>query len=178
MKKKPLPLPHVYDLIEPGPVALLTTMTGKQANVMAMSWHMMVDFEPPTLACVISNRNHMFGILKKTKECVVNIPTVELARRVVACGNISGLNLDKFESFGLTPRAAALVHAPLIDECYANLECQVTDTTLVEQYNIFIMVVVKAWIDLSKKNPRTIHHRGKGVFVVDGRTIKLPSGAR
>jgi flavin reductase (DIM6/NTAB) family NADH-FMN oxidoreductase RutF len=178
MKKRPLPLSRVYGLIEPGPVVLVSTTIGEHTNVMTMSWLMMVDFEPPTLACVISNRNHTFGILKKTRECVVNIPTVELARQVVACGNTSGLKTDKFKSFGLTPRAAALVHAPLIEECYANFECRVIDTTLLEQYNIFIMVVVKAWVDRSQKNPRTIHHHGKGVFVVDGRTLKLPSRAK
>jgi hypothetical protein len=40
---------------------------------------------------------------------------------------------------------------------------------------VFICEVVKAWIDRSQKNPRTIHHRGSGVFVVDSETIKLPS---
>lgn len=178
MKKSPLPLSQVYRLIGPGPVVLVSTMDEMHPNVLTMSWHMMVDFEPPTIACVISNRNHTFNILKKTKECVVNIPTVELARQVVACGNTSGLNIDKFKLPGLTPRAAAEVHAPLIDECYANFECRVIDTKSVERYNIFIMVVVKAWIDRSKSNPRTIHHNGRGVFVADGRTIKLLSRAK
>jgi hypothetical protein len=49
------------------------------------------------------------------------------------------------------------------------------NTKLATQYNIFIVEVVKAWIDRSKKHPRTIHHRGCGTFVVDGKTIKLPS---
>lgn len=162
-------------MIEPGPVVLVSTMIGERVNVMTMSWHMMIDFEPPILACVISNRDYTFDILKKTKECVINIPTVELARKAVACGNTSGRNIDKFKEFGLTPSAAACVHAPLIDECYANLECRVIDTKLVTQYNTFIVEVVKAWIDGSQKNPRTIHHHGKGIFVVDGKTIKLPS---
>jgi hypothetical protein len=46
---------------------------------------------------------------------------------------------------------------------------------MVEKYNFFILEVLKAWIDPSKKDPRTIHHRGKGMFMVDGRTIKLDS---
>ena len=162
-------------MIEPGPVVLVSTMIGERVNVMTMSWHMMIDFEPPILACVISNRDYTFDILKKTKECVINIPTVELARKAVACGNTSGRNIDKFKEFGLTPSAAACVHAPLIDECYANLECRVIDTKLVTQYNTFIVEVVKAWIDRSQKHPRTIHHHGCGTFVVDGETIKLPS---
>lgn len=175
MAKKSLPLSQVYRLIEPGPVVMVTTASGGRANVMTMSWHMMIDFEPPILACVISNRDYTFNILKRTKECVINIPTVELAKKVVACGNISGRNVDKFKKFDLTPSAAAYVQAPLIKECYANLECRVIDTKLVTQYNIFIVEVVKAWIDRSQKHPRTIHHQGKGTFTVDGETIKLPS---
>ena len=175
MTKKSLRLSQAYRLIEPGPVVMVTTASGGRANIMTMSWHMMIDFEPPILACVISNRNYTFDILKKTKECVINIPTVELAKQVVACGNTSGRNIDKFKEFGLTPSDAACVQAPLIDECYANLECRVIDTKLAKQYSIFILEVVKAWIDRAQKHPRTIHHHGCGTFVVDGETIKLPS---
>ncbi len=175
MTKRSLPLSRVYRLIEPGPVVMVTTASGTRANVMTLSWHMMIDFEPPLLACVVSNGDYTFEILKKTKECVINIPTVELAAKVVACGNTSGRKVDKFQKFGLTPSAAEHVRAPLIQECYANLECRVTDTRLVNQYNIFIVEVVKAWIDRSRKDPRTIHHRGRGIFAVDGEIIKLPS---
>lgn len=175
MTKRSLPLSQVYRLIEPGPVVMVTTANGARANVMTLSWHMMIDFEPPLLACVVSNGDYTFEILKKTKECVIAIPTVELAEKVVACGNASGRKVDKFRKFGLTPSAAKRVRAPLIKECYANLECRVTDTRLVNQYNIFIVEVVKAWIDRSQKDPRTIHHRGRGIFAVDGKIIKLPS---
>jgi len=135
----------------------------------------MIDFEPPIVGCVISNRNHTFGMLKATKECVINIPTVELAAQVVACGNSSGRSLDKFEAFSLTPVRAAVVQAPLIAECYANLECRVVDASMVTRYNLFILEVLKAWVDPSRKRPRTIHHLGRGSFMVAGRTIKLPS---
>ena len=175
MAKRPLPLAEVYRLIEPGPVVLVSTMSGGRANIMTMSWHMMVDFEPPIIACVMSNRDYSFEALKKTRECVINVPTVELAKKVVGCGNTSGRDVDKFKKFGLTASAASSVRAPLIDECYASLECKVIDTKLVTQYGIFILEVVKAWIDPSNKHPRTIHHQGKGKFVIDGETIKLPS---
>src|SRR5208337_4347300 len=89
MNKTSLPLSQVYRLLEPGPVVLVTTSRGGRANVMTMSWHMMVDFEPPTIACVISNRDFTFDILRETRECVINIPTVELAKQVVGCRNTS-----------------------------------------------------------------------------------------
>ena len=99
----------------------------------------------------MSNRNFSFEALKKTKECVINIPTSELATQVVGVGNTSGRTIDKFSQFQLTQTAAKYVNPPLILECFANLECKVVDTKLVSQYNIFIMEVLHAWIDPTKK---------------------------
>jgi flavin reductase (DIM6/NTAB) family NADH-FMN oxidoreductase RutF len=175
MAKKSVPFSKVYQLIEPGPVTMVTTSYKGKPNVMTMSWHMMVDFEPPILACVMSNRNYSFEILKKTKECVINIPTVELTAKVVGVGNTSGRNGDKFEKFHLLQEKASKVEAPLLSECYANLECKVIDMKMSNKYNLFILEVVKAWERPSKHKPQTIHHRGNGLFVVDGKEIKLPS---
>jgi flavin reductase (DIM6/NTAB) family NADH-FMN oxidoreductase RutF len=175
MSRKSLSLSKVYGLLEPGPVVLVTTSYGTKPNIMAMSWHTMMEFEPPLIGCVISNRNYTFNILKTTKECVINIPTLDLVEKVVGCGNTSGRKIDKFEVFGLTQVSAECVKAPLISECYANLECRVVDDKMVAEYNFFILEVLKAWIDPTRKDQRTIHHRGRGVFMIAGETIKLPS---
>ena len=175
MAKRSFPLSRVYGLLEPGPVLLLTTAHKGEVNVMTLSWHTMMEFEPPLVGCVVSDRNFSFEALKATRQCVLNIPTKELAEKVVDCGNISGRRTDKFKTFGLTPLPAKLVGAPLISECYVNLECRVADTRLLNRYNFFVLEVLKAWIDPSRKDPRTLHHRGRGVFMVAGKTIKLPS---
>lgn len=175
MARKSLPLSRVYGLLEPGPVVMLTTSRKGVPNIMTLSWHTMMEFEPPLVGCVVSGRNHSFDALLATKECVINIPTAELAEKVVDIGNSSGRKVDKFAAFNLTPVAATRIEAPLIAECYANLECRVADTRLVNKYNFFILEVLKAWIDHAVKNPCTLHHRGKGVFAVDGKLIKLPS---
>lgn len=174
-RKKPLPLAQVYGLLEPGPVVLVTTAHGNRANIMPMSWHTMMEFEPPLVGCVISSLNHTFATLKKTGECVINVPTVELTKQVVGCGNTSGKTVDKFQMFRLTPIPASRVRAPLIAECHASLECKVVDRKLAAKYNFFVLEVVKAWIDPRRKRPRTIHHHGEGVFHVPGRTIHMPS---
>ncbi|MCR4304097.1 MAG: flavin reductase family protein [Gallionella sp.] len=175
MAKRTFPLSKVYRLLEPGPVVLVTTAHKGKANIMTQSWHTMMEFEPPLVGCVISGRNHSFDALVATKECVINIPAAELAKQVAGIGNCSGKKVDKFRKFKLTPLPASLVAPPLIAECYANLECRVTDTRMVNKYNLFVLEVIKAWIDTSIKNPRTLHHQGNGVFMVAGKTIKLPS---
>lgn len=174
-EKRSIPLSRVYQLLELGPVVLLTTAGAARPNAMPMSWHTMIEFEPPLVGCVVSNRNHSFGTLLATRECVINIPTVELASKVVECGNSSGRTVDKFLRFGLTPMVATKVGAPLIEECYANLECKVVDTRMVAKYSFFILEVVKAWLDSRRPKPRTIHHLGRGRFMVAGRTITLSS---
>ena len=175
MSKKYLPLSKVYGLLEPGPVVMVTTALARRSNIMTLSWQTMMDFEPPLVGCVISDRNYSFGMLKASGECVISIPTVEIAEKVIGCGNTSGKTTDKFKKFGLTPLPASQVGAPLIKECYANLECRVTDTGMVDKYGLFVLKVVKAWIDPSVKNPKTIHHLGHGNFMVDGEKIKLKS---
>ncbi len=173
--KKNFPLSKVYSLLEPGPVVMVSTAYKGQQNVMTMAWHTMIDFEPPLFGCVISERSHTFSLLKASKQCVINIPTVEIIDKVVGVGNTSGSKVDKFAKFGLTPAAASQVNAPMVAECYANLECKVIDAKLATKYNFFILEVVQAWIDPKQKDPRTVHHRGHGVFTIDGETIKVPS---
>jgi flavin reductase (DIM6/NTAB) family NADH-FMN oxidoreductase RutF len=166
MAKHSYPLSKVYGLLEPGPVLLLTTAHKGRANVMTMSWHTMMEFEPPLVGCVVSGRDFSFVALKATRQCMLNIPTAELKAKVVACGNTSGRRVDKFALCGLTPQPAETVTAPLLAECYANLECRVVDTRLMNRYNFFVLEVQKAWIDPTCKDPRTLHHRGQGAFMI------------
>jgi flavin reductase (DIM6/NTAB) family NADH-FMN oxidoreductase RutF len=178
MAKRSFPLSKVYGLLEPGPVVLLTTAHRGRANVMALSWHTMLEFEPPLVGCVVSEANFSFTALRLTRQCAINIPTADLSAQVVGCGNASGRHLDKFEAFGLTPVPASAVDAPLIAECYAHLECQVADTRLMRRYNFFVLEVLSAWVDAARRDPRTLHHRGRGSFMVAGPTVKLPSVMR
>ncbi|MBK6790078.1 MAG: flavin reductase family protein [Betaproteobacteria bacterium] len=178
MAKRSYPLSKVYGLLEPGPVVLLTTAHRGRANVMTLSWHTMLEFEPPLVGCVVSGADFSHTALRLTKQCVINIPTVELSAQVVGCGNTSGRRLDKFQAFGLTPVPARRVVAPLIAECYASLECRVADTRLMKRYGFFVLEVLQAWVDPACQDPRTLHHRGRGAFMVAGEAVKLPSRMR
>lgn len=112
MSKKSLPLSKVYGLLEPGPVVLVTTAQNNKPNVMTISWHTMMGFEPPLVGCIISNNNYSFEILKATNECAINIPTVDITEKVVNCGKTTGKCTDKFKEFGLTPKSAHLFLPP------------------------------------------------------------------
>ncbi|MDK2974577.1 MAG: hypothetical protein PWP08_948 [Methanofollis sp.] len=169
-----LPLSRTYRFIEPGPVVLVATLHKERINIMTMSYHMVVqDGNQPLIGCIIGPWDHSFEALQETGECVIAIPTVDLASTVVEIGNCSGDEIDKFKTFGLTAMRARKVKPPLLAECLVNLECRVFDTSLVDKYNFFILAVVKAWIDPDRKERRTIHHNGDGTFVVDGEILNL-----
>lgn len=170
---KKYPLHKAYQFIEPGPVVMVTTANEGHFNIMTMSWHMAMEFTPPLIACIIGPWDYSFVALKKTKQCVIAIPTVDLIEKVIDIGNCSGKDVDKFEKFNLTPVPGKKVGAPLIRECLANLECRVVNTTLVNKYGLHVLEVVEAWIDPKRKERRTFHANGDGTFVVDGKVINL-----
>ena len=169
---KELPLAKAFQLIEPGPVVLVTTAHKEKANVMTLSWHMVMDFTPQ-IGCVIGPWDFSYTALRATRECVLAIPTVDLAGKVVDIGSCSGRDVDKFKKFKLTPLPAELVKAPLIAECLAHIECRVVDDRAGKKYNLIVLEGIKAWIDPDRKERRTFHANGDGTFVVDGRTLNL-----
>lgn len=178
---RPLPLSKAFTLLEPGPVVLVTTSDGRRNNVMTISWTMVTDFAP-RFALTTGAWNHSFQALKRTLECVIAIPGVDLLDEVVGIGTCSGADTDKFAQFGLTPVPAKVVKAPLIKECLANIECRVID--LVRKHDIVVLEGVAAHVTASRRERRTLHAVGDGTFVVDGRKLnrrrqmaaKIPAG--
>lgn len=175
MAKKSFPLGEVYAILEPGPVVLLTTALKGAKNVMPMSWLTMMEFEPPLIGCVVSAANHSFGLLRASRQCVINVPVVASIVASVRAGNCSGRSVDKFAAFGFKPLPAERVEAPLIAECPVNLECKVVDTRMVARYNLFVLEVAQAWRDPRPRRLETFHHLGHGRFMVAGRTRVVPS---
>ncbi|MGB4064009.1 MAG: flavin reductase family protein [Azonexus sp.] len=176
-----LELNKAFTLIESGPVVLVTTHDDEKDNIMTISWTMVIDFTP-VFAITTGEWNHSYAALRKHRECVIAIPTVDLLDTVVGIGTCSGADTDKFARFKLTPVPAKLVKPPLIKECLANIECKVID--IIEKHNIVVLEAVAAYIDSDRKETRTAHAVGDGTFIVDGRKIdrkkmmaaKLPPG--
>ncbi len=183
MSMKRLVLGKAFTLMESGPVVLITTHGRKKDNVMTISWTMVNDFAP-AFAITTGSWNHSFAALRKTRECVIAIPTVDMLDTVIKVGTCSGADTDKFGTLALTPMKGKHVEAPLIKECLANIECRVVD--IVKKHNIVVLEGVAAYYDAARKEKRTVHAVGDGTFIVDGRKLsrkammreKIPAGVR
>ena len=169
------PVSNVRRFLEPGPIVLVSSAWRGERNIMTMGWHTVMEFTPSLVGCVIAGGNHSFELVRRSRECVINVPTTALTDTAVGIGNCSGAAVDKFEKFKLTAEPANKVGAPLIAECHANFECRLKDDRLVDSYNFFIFEVVKAHVARRPRHPQTLHYTGDGVFMVSGKIISRRS---
>jgi len=76
--KKAFPLSKIRRFLEPGPIVLVSSAWKKESNIMTMGWHMMMQFSPALFGCYIWDGNHSFEMIRRSKECVINVPTADL----------------------------------------------------------------------------------------------------
>jgi len=162
---------NARSLLEPGPVVLVSSAWCGQTNIMTMGWHMMIGFTPALFGCYIDESNHSYDMVRRSKECVINLPTADLLEQVIGIGDCSGADSDKFALFGLTPEKADEVAAPLIAECYASFECRLADAHPNPNHSLFVWEIVRAHVARRRTAPKTLHYRGNGRFMISGREI-------
>lgn len=168
-----------YLLLNHGPVTLVSSAHDGRRNVMAASWAMPLDFDPPKVAVVVDGRSFTRELIEGSGEFVLSIPSKAIADKVLAVGTQSGREMDKFAAYEVATSPATKVLAPLIDGCVAWLECKVIPEVHNQQrYDLFIAEVVAAWADPAVFNDgrwsfdtdaeRTIHYIAGGSFLATG----------
>lgn len=169
-KKHDFPVSEVRRFLEPGPTIMVTSAWKGERNVMTMNWHTLLEFTPSLVGLMIAPGDYSHDLIRKSKECVINVPEAWMMNKVIAAGNTTGAETDKFKDLDLATTKAKKVKAPLLRECFANFECKVVE--FIPRYSLFICKVVKAHVASSPKYPQTMHYRGEGVFMISGKNIR------
>ena len=143
---------------------------------MTMGWHTVMEFAPSLVGCCIFS-DYSSDLIKRSRECVINVPTVDLASKVVGIGNCSGRDVDKFAKFKLT-RSRRQGQCAADRGVLRQSRMQAGRRQPGGGINFFILEVVKAHVGDRPRYPRTIHYRGDGVFMVSGRHINLRSNSK
>ena len=161
---------EAFTFLEPGPVTLVTASDGQHDSLMTISWTMAVDYAPncPT-AIFYGLWNHTFSVMMETGECVISVPSADMAERVVRMGTESSSDVDKFQKYALTKARGCVVAAPLVEECIASLECKVED--YFEKYGLVILCCKKLWVNPQKEFAPMLHANGDGTFRTDSDKI-------
>jgi flavin reductase (DIM6/NTAB) family NADH-FMN oxidoreductase RutF len=134
-------------LLEPGPVVLVTSLFRSHPNVMTAAWLSPLGFDPPLITLAIHPGRLTHELVSKSEMFGISIPTMDLIRAVHMCGLVSGHQIDKFESAGLTPIDPLEIEAPRIDECVAHLECGVIERVSLADHDLFIGQILAAEAD-------------------------------
>ena len=77
-KKRAFPVAKARRYLEPGPIVLVSSRWQGATNIMTMGWHCVMEFSPSLVGCLISNGNHSFEMIRRSGECVINVPTTTL----------------------------------------------------------------------------------------------------
>ncbi|MEG2804715.1 flavin reductase family protein [Stenotrophomonas sp.] len=170
-RKYDFPVDQVRRFLEPGPIVLVSSAFKGERNVMTLGWHTVLAFSPSLVGTMISSGNHSFELIRRSRQCVINLPGPDLLDTVVGIGNCSGAQVDKFARFGLDTTAASEVQAPLLAQCPASFECRLHDAGQVKRHGFFIWEVVKAHVAKAPKRPKTVHYRGDGQFMLSGEEV-------
>ncbi len=168
-KKNAFPVERVRRFLEPGPVVLLSTAWRGERAIMTLGWHMMLGYD--LVGTYIWQANHSHALARRSRQCVINLPTEALLDTVVRIGNCSSRDGDKFERFGLTAVPAREVDAPMVGDCHASFECRLHETRITAEYPLFVWRVVRAHAAVRPRWPATLHYRGEGRFMVAGREL-------
>lgn len=122
----------------PTPVVLVSCGSIEQPNIITIAWVGVICSSPPMLSISIRPSRYSHGLIKESREFVVNIPTADQLEKVDYCGLVSGREADKFAACDFTAVPASRVHTPLIAECPINLECTVAQIISLDCHDMFL----------------------------------------
>ena len=162
----------VRHVLEPTPIALVTSRVEDYSNIMALGWYTLLDLNPLLIGCMISTQCYSNSLIQVSRQCVINVPDESMAEVVWQIGNSTGTEIDKFKTFSLTPIHCVSVQAPMIAECFASFECDLYEESAIKDYNFFVFEVRHAHLADSIDTFRTLHYRGNGEFSRSGRYLK------
>lgn len=184
-QRQAVDLPRAYRLLNHGPVVLVSSAHGGQRNVMAASWSMPIDFDPPKVAVVIDKSTLTRSLVEGSGTFALNIPLRPLAAATEIVGTESGRDGDKFAALGLATFPAEKIDAPLLMGCAGWLECRVIEEPHnQEAYDLFLGEVIAAWADptafsngrwhFAPGAARSLHYIAGGAFFETGESFCVP----
>lgn len=183
--KVEIPVDQAQRLMAPRVTCLLTTRYRGQVNVMALSWACPISVAPTLILMAIHPSTYPHDMLKRSQECVLNIPGRPLAEQTIRCGTLSGADVDKVQVIGLALESGRRVQVPWLEACLAHVECGIVDVITPGDHSLFVAEVLGAWAEEEAFNGvwlapedneelQPLLHLGGRQFSLLGKKVTLP----
>ena len=179
--KAEISLLQAHRLLAPRPVCLLTVRYRGRENVMTVAWVAPISLDPPMVGVAVHPSRYTHDMLMRSQELVLSIPGRPLLEQVMACGSVSGSDVDKISTYHLCCEDGRRVRAPWLSDCLAHLECAVVTMLSPGDHSLFMAHVVGAWADEEAfssawradvdEDLKPLVHLGGTLFGVMGRTV-------
>ncbi len=137
-----------------------------KTDIVTVAWSMPVSYVPPLVAASLRPTHCSTKMIEETGEFVVNVPSMDFVKETLLCGRVSGRNHDKFKESKLTPGVSKKVKAPIINECFAHLECKVVNKIPAGDHIIVVGEVLAAYTTKGAFSPNCNIAKFKPVFHV------------
>lgn len=131
------------NMLYPVPAVMVSCKReGEKANIITIAWTGTINSTPAMVSISVRPERYSHGIIKDTKEFVINLTTEKLVYAADYCGVKSGKNIDKFKEMKLTPYESQMIKAPGILESPVNIECKVKEIIPLGSHDLFLAEVV------------------------------------
>jgi flavin reductase (DIM6/NTAB) family NADH-FMN oxidoreductase RutF len=165
-------------LLNHGPVTIITSQHEGRSNVMAASWAMPLDFDPPKVVVVLDSNTLTRKLVEDSGVFGLQLPGVAFAQQTLAVGTSNGVELDKFAAFKLETFRGQKIDVPMLAACTAWLECKVIPDES-QRHDLILAEVVAAYADSrvyannrwhfeNAPELRTCHYVAGGTFFATG----------
>lgn len=143
-------------LLSNGQIFMLTcTNAEKTVNgIITACWITPTSHDPLLLTASIGNGEigteayrFCHSLINETKEFGLNIPTTALTEAIFKVGTTHSNEVDKFTEAGLTPLPGKKICAPLIAECFMNIECKIIVQIVTGDHTVFVAKPIAALMD-------------------------------
>jgi flavin reductase (DIM6/NTAB) family NADH-FMN oxidoreductase RutF len=171
--KRELDVRRLSGLINHGPTVLVSCAHGGRDNLITLAWCMPVSIAPPMVGVAIAPARFSHSLIRESGEFAVNVPDARLLGAVWRCGTTSGRDVDKFAASGLSRYGASAIEAPLVEQCFAHIECRVDSAPTAGDHTVFVGEAVAVSVEEGAYDGRltfadgfrTLHHLGGSEFV-------------
>lgn len=134
-------------MLFPLPPVMVTCGTAEKPNVLTIAWTGIVNSEPPLTYISVRPSRMSHQLIEETKEFVINIVNLPLARACDFCGVKSGRNTDKFKEMGLELEPCQKVKTPMLKAAPVSLECKVLEKKSFGTHDMFLAEIVNVNVD-------------------------------
>ena len=134
-------------MLFPVPPVMVTCGTMDKANVLTIAWTGIINSEPPMTYISVRPSRFSHKLITDTKEFVINIVNLPLAKACDYCGIKSGKNTDKFKEMGLELEPCTKVKTPMLKDAPVSLECKVVGVKSFDTHDMFLAEILAVNVD-------------------------------